>query len=442
MRFKLTASRELRGEWWVPGHRHEAATGVLSCHPARGAWLRFDLPGAQRVLAKAGPARMLLGASDDGLPLTLLDCQSGIDAEILVGTAVGGLHFEQGAATISRLSFGFPGLALWLGQGMSRPATGDPSPDEPMPLASFRPLEVTVKGVRIVGEHCCGVEPGPDQTVCQRGFKLTMNHMAPETLDRSCAMAMQLIELAAVCLGRTVVPAWFEIGSCERHAWLWRDMVYENDRDVEVVGTTVVPLQVLSGKPSIDFQHWLDVYSKVSHVLDYVRAVRSPRLNLSDARLLILSFALEGLHRTIHAQEQHCSIEEFATILRMVKPTLRQALKDAYAPKLLRERIYQAIGHSYELSFAERIRSLSEFVSSYVDLPALRWSDDEIAYLKGLRNQLTHPGIGADWRQADRRKQLRLTSKSHQTIRARLMAEIGVPAEVARPAILQGMNDG
>ena len=123
------------------------------------------------------------------------------------------------------------------------------------------------------------------------------------------------------------------------------------------------------------------------HALDYVRAVRSRRLDLIDARLLVLSFALEGLHRVLHAHEQHCSKDEFNRIFKTIKPGLRKELADAGAPRSLRERFYQAVGQANELSFGERIAGLSEFLGNYVNLPILRWTVEEINQLiPSLRN--------------------------------------------------------
>lgn len=256
------------------------------------------------------------------------------------------------------------------------------------------------------------------------------------------AIALQLVELAAVCLGRSVVPSWFELGCDDHRAWLWYDAAFVDQSETRDAANAIVALGSLHADPSSAVQRWLDIFTTVAQVLNYVRAVRSRRVDLLDARLQTLSFALEGLHRVLHSHERHCPREEFVSLLKAAKPDLSRALATAGASASLRRRVYEAMGQAYELSFRERIAKFSEFVSTYLDTSALRWGDDEAEALKQFRNKLTHPGIGEGWRQADRRAQLELMHKMHGTIRARLLPAIGVPAAVARPAILNGLDGG
>lgn len=112
-------------------------TGLLSCHPARGARLEIDLPGAQRVLAvlaDAASAGTLLGETNERLPVKLLGCQPSIKPEFLsvgqwrgavtlfANLVVGGVHLDQGKNEIDWLSFGFRALKAWLGHGLTNAA--------------------------------------------------------------------------------------------------------------------------------------------------------------------------------------------------------------------------------------------------------------------------------------------------------------------------------
>ena len=186
MHFELAASREMRGEWWVPGHRHAVAPGLLSCGPFRGARLEIDLPGANAVLAALthdSSAGMLLGETNEGLPVTLLNCQSAMEAGMFSASncrgsvtvparfVVGRLHFGQDATDVNWLSFGFPGLAVWLGHGLSHAGRQGPPQPLSITLEPAPPFEVCLPNMRIVGQQNLGLEVVENQTIWHHAFQ-------------------------------------------------------------------------------------------------------------------------------------------------------------------------------------------------------------------------------------------------------------------------------